>query len=75
MVYGRVGPSLLLSPDANLGGELGAGGAYFVTGGLGINLEMVGNLFYGAGTYEAKYTVIPVLSLQGGLILDYEVLP
>lgn len=75
MAFGRVGPSFVLSPDANIGGELGVGGAYFVTGGIGIELEMVGNLFYGAGTYEAQYTVIPVLSFQGGIIIDYEVLP
>lgn len=75
MAYGRVGPSFLLSPDPNVGGELGLGGAYFITGGLGANLELVGNLFYGAGTYEAQYTVIPVLSFQAGIIMDYEVLP
>ena len=75
MAYGRVGPSVLLSPDANVGGELGVGGAYFITGGLGANVELIGNLFYGAGTYEAQYTVIPVLSFQAGFIMDYEVLP
>ena len=75
MAYGRIGPSFLLSPDPNVGGELAAGGAYFITGGLGVNLELIGNLFYGAGTYEAQYTVIPVLSFQAGIIMDYEVLP
>jgi hypothetical protein len=75
MVYGRVGPSFLLSPDPNVGGELAAGGAYFLTGGLGLNLELVGNLFYGAGTYETRYSVIPVVSFQGGIVVDYEVLP
>ena len=75
MVYGRLGLSLLTAPDFNAGGELAAGLAYFFTGGLGLTAELVGNLFYGAGTYEAEVTAVPVLSLQGGVIFDFEVLP
>jgi hypothetical protein len=73
--YGRLGTALLTAPDVNVGGELAAGAAYFFTGAIGATAELVGNLFYGAGTYEEQYTVIPVLSLQAGLIFDYEVLP
>src|SRR5690606_36539282 len=51
MVYGRLGVSILTAPDANAGGELGLGLAYFFTGGIGLTTELVGNLFYGAGTY------------------------
>jgi len=74
-VYGRLGPSLLIAPDSNIGGELAAGGAYMVTGALGITAEIVGNLYYGAGTYSAQYTVVPILSAQAGIIADFEVLP
>ncbi len=73
--YGRIGPVLLTSPDANVGVELAFGGAWFVTGALGICAELVGDLFYGAGTWEARYTVIPILSAQAGVIVDFEVLP
>ncbi len=74
-VYGRAGPSVLLSPDPNLGGELAAGAAYFFTGVLGLTAELVGNLYYGAGTYTATYTAYPILSAQLGIIADLEVLP
>jgi hypothetical protein len=75
MGYARLGTSLLTVPDTNVGAELAVGASYFVSGGLGINVEAVGNLFYGAGTSEAQYTVIPILSLQAGIMLDWEVLP
>lgn len=75
MFHGRLGVSILTAPDANAGGELAVGLSYFFTGALGLTTELVGNLFYGAGTYEAEVTAVPVLSLQGGLIVDFEVLP
>ena len=74
-VYGRLGPSLLVAPDPNLGGELAAGAAYFFTGVLGVTGELVGNLFYGAGTYTGSYTAYPIVSGQLGIIADLEVLP
>ncbi len=73
--YGRLGASLLTAPDANLGGELAVGGAFFFTGALGVSAELVGNLFYGAGSYEAQFTVVPIVSAQAGIIVDLEVLP
>jgi hypothetical protein len=83
MAYGRAGTSVLTSPDPNVGGELAAGGAFFFTGALGITGELVGNLFWGADVCEfataagceAEASVIPILSMQIGLIIDYEVLP
>jgi hypothetical protein len=74
-VYGRLGPSLLVAPDPNLGGEVALGAAYYVTGVFGVTGELVGNLFYGAGTYTATYTACPILSGQLGIIADLEVLP
>ncbi|MBI4957284.1 MAG: hypothetical protein HY908_35055 [Myxococcales bacterium] len=75
MPYARAGVSVLTAPDPNVGGELAAGGAYFFTGALGLSAELVGNLFYGAGTYDRQYTAYPVLSLELGLLADLEVLP
>jgi len=75
MGYARLGGAALTSPDFNLGGELALGGAYYFTGALGATAELVGNLFYGAGTWETQYSVIPVLSAQAGLLIDFEVLP
>ena len=75
MVYGRGGVSILTAPDANVGGELAAGLAGFFTGALGATAELVGDLYYGAGTFDKKLTAIPVLSFQAGLIVDLEVLP
>jgi hypothetical protein len=75
MGYGRLGPSIILAPDPNVGGELAVGGAYFLTAGLGLSAELVGDLYYGAATPERGYSVIPILSGQLGFIVDYEVLP
>jgi hypothetical protein len=44
-------------------------------GGVGITGELVGNLFYGAGTREVSSAAYPVLSAQVGLTVAYEVLP
>ena len=75
MLYGRLGASFLTAPDPNVGGEAALGFSYFFTGSLGLTSELVGNLYYGAGTYEVEITTIPVLSLQLGVIGDFEVLP
>jgi hypothetical protein len=75
MVYGRVGPAILLSPDANVGGEIAGSFSYFFLSGLGVTSEVVFDLFYGAATLTEQYSVIPVLSFQLGIIADYEFLP
>lgn len=75
MVYGRIGPDVILSPDANVGGELAGSFSYFFTGALGLTSELAFDLFYGASTLDKKFTVYPVLSLQLGLVFDFEVLP
>ena len=73
--YGRVAAPVLVSPDPNIGFELAAGIAWFFTGAFGLNAELVGDLFYGAGNQEVRYAVYPILSAQLGVIVDYEVLP
>jgi hypothetical protein len=75
MGLARLGVSVLTAPDPNVGGELAVGFAWFFTGALGVHAEVVGGLYYGAGTYETVYSVIPLMSGQAGLIIDYEVLP
>ena len=74
-LHARAGTPIVLEPDANIGTEVAAGGAWFLTAGLGIGLELCASLFYGAATYDRSLTAIPIVSLQGGLALDYEVLP
>jgi hypothetical protein len=73
--YGRLGLSLLTAPDSNAGGELALAGAYFLSGALGLHVEAVGNFYYGAASYDTPQTPVPVLSVQGGLLIDFEVLP
>lgn len=75
MVFGRLGPAIILSPDPNVGGELGVGGAYFFTAGIAASAELVGDLYYGAATPSVSYSVIPIISAQLGVLIDYEVLP
>jgi hypothetical protein len=73
--YGRLGASILTAPDVNVGGELAGGLGYFITAKIALSAELVGDLFYGAATYDAVYTVYPVLSAQLGLMIDHELLP
>lgn len=75
MAYGRLGPAILLSPDPNVGGEVAGSFSWFFLSGLGVTSELVFDLFYGAATLTEQYSVVPVLSLQLGVIADYEFLP
>jgi hypothetical protein len=74
-VYGRAALPIIIEPDTNVGYELAAGGAWLWTAGIGATAELVGDLFYGAATQERSVSVIPVLSFQFGIIIDYEILP
>jgi hypothetical protein len=73
--YGRLGIPIVASPATTWGLEMGIGGVWFPRGGIGIATELVGDLFYGAGTREVSTPAYPVLSAQAGLLLEYEVLP
>lgn len=75
MANARFGPAFILSPDAGAGFELAAAGGFFVTAKIAVYAELVGNIFYGAGTTEVRYGVYPILSGQLGLMIDHEVLP
>lgn len=71
----RVGIPIVVQPDLNAGFEAAAGGIFYVTAAVGVTASLVGSLFYGAATLDSSRTTIPVLSLEGGLIYDFEVLP
>lgn len=73
--YGRAGVPFVLSPDLTWGLEAGIGGAFFFRGGIGVAAEIVGDLFYGAGTRESAIVTYPVLSGQIGFISTLEFLP
>jgi hypothetical protein len=75
MLYGRLGTPIVLSPDPSFGFELAGGGGWFVTSRIAIAAELVGDLFYGAGTLERRTTTYPVLSGQLGLLFEQELLP
>jgi hypothetical protein len=75
ILRGRAGLPVVLDPDSSVGLELGVGGAWLCTGGLGLSTELVGSLFYGAATQDRSTTTIPVLALQVGVWFDHEVLP
>jgi hypothetical protein len=74
-LYGRAGTPLVLTPDVTWGLEAGLGATYFFLGGIGVAAEVVGDVFYGAGTREKATTTYPVLSGQLGFVVAYEVLP
>jgi hypothetical protein len=73
--YGRLGLPIVLTPQPTFGFEAGAGGVWFFRGGFGLAAEIVGDVFYGAGTREKATVTYPMLSGQLGLLVAYEVLP
>jgi hypothetical protein len=75
LLFGRAGMPIILEPDLSGGLEVAAGAAYMISAGLGVQSELAFSLFYGAATQDRSVTTIPVLSLQLGLFVDYEVLP
>jgi len=75
LLFGRAGIPITLEPDLSAGLEAAVGTAYMITAGLGVQGELIGSLYYGAATQDRSVSTIPVLSLQLGLFIDYEVLP
>lgn len=74
-IYLRAGLPIVTGPQPTWGLEAGLGGVWFVRAGIGLALEVVGDVFYGAGTREKAVTSYPVLSGQAGLVVAWEVLP
>jgi len=75
LLLGRAGIPIVLEPDLTGGLEAALGAAFMITAGLGVQGELVGDLYYGAATQDRSVTTIPVVSAQLGLFVDYEVLP
>jgi hypothetical protein len=73
--YARAGLPVVLGPDATWGLEGGLGGVWFARAGLGVAAELVGDIFYGAGTRDVATPAYPVLSAQAGVFLSWEVMP
>jgi hypothetical protein len=75
LLLGRAGIPLILQPDLGGGVEAAFAAAFLLRAGIGVQSELVGSLYYGAGTLDRSVTTIPVVSLQLGLFFEYEVLP
>lgn len=73
--YARAGVPVAVTPDPTWGLEAGAGGVWFVRAGVGVAAELVGDVFYGAGTRETATVTYPVLSAQAGVLLSWEAMP
>jgi hypothetical protein len=74
-VTARAGFPYVVSPDATWGFEGAAGAVWFARAGIGLAAELVGDIFYGAGTREVATPAYPVLSAQGGVWLSWEAMP
>jgi hypothetical protein len=74
-VHGRAGIPIVVTPDVTWGLEAGLGATWYFLGGIGLSAEMVGDVFYGAGTRDKATVTYPVLSGQLGFVVAYEVLP
>ena len=74
MVFGRFGVPVILQPDLSGGLEAALGAAFMISSGIGVQGELVGSVYYGAGTLDRSVTTIPVVSGELGVFFDYEVL-
>lgn len=74
-VQGRVGVPIVVAPDTTSGLEAALGSSLVTEHGLGALVELVGSVYFGAGTDQTSITSIPLLSLQVGLFFEHEVLP
>jgi hypothetical protein len=72
LAYGRIGVPFVTTPRPNVGLEGALGAFYFLRAGIGLGGELVGDIFYGAGTATASRPVYPILGAQAGLIVSYE---
>jgi hypothetical protein len=72
---GRGGIPIVVEPDFNAGFEVAAGGILFLTGALGVTLDAVGSIFFGAASIDTSRPAIPLASLELGMVYEYEVLP
>lgn len=70
----RAGFPIVLTPETAWGLEGALGAVWFARAGVGLAAELVGDLFYGAGTREVATPAYPVLSGQVGLWLAWEAL-
>jgi hypothetical protein len=66
---------IVLQPDVNLGLDIAGGAAFMVFSGIGVVSSAVFSLYQGAGTDQKAATLVPLLSVQLGISVDYEVLP
>ena len=74
-MHGRAGIPIVLSPDLTWGFEAAGGATWFFLGGIGLSAELVGDVFYGAGTGDIRTAAYPIVSGQIGFVVAYEVLP
>lgn len=72
---GHVALPVVVQPDANLGLDLSLGAAWMLTAGFGLAADVVFSVYEGAATDQRRATLVPLLSGQLGVTIDYEVLP
>ncbi len=71
----RIATPIVLTPSTTVGGELALSGTYFFRAALGVRAEVVGDVFYGAGTFDRAVPAYPMLSFALGLVVAWEALP
>ena len=74
ILFGRFGIPVILQPDLSGGLETAFGAAFMISSGIGVQGDLVGSLYYVAGTLDRSVTTIPVVSGELGVFFDYEVL-
>lgn len=74
LVFGRVGVPLTVAPDFAWGVGIDLGAAYMLTAGIGVYVEVDYSLYFGAESRDGSLSLHPLLSFEGGVLFDIEVL-
>lgn len=74
VLRGRVGLPVVLTPDVTWGVEVDASLTYALLAGLGVYVELGYATYFGAEDRAGDRTTHPVLALELGVALDWEVL-
>lgn len=73
-ILARIGPGFTIAPDFSPGLEIAGGFAYMFLAGLGAYAEATFGMWMGGDDNSGSTTVHPLVSVEVGLHIDYELL-
>jgi hypothetical protein len=74
-LQGYVGAPVVVEPEPNVGVEVALQAKYWALAGLGPYVALVLDQFWGAATDQTEAAWIPIVAVQAGVSVRYEVVP